>query len=536
MSDIEHQEGCKPCPTCPCRWCAGFTATYTGDVSLVPPPGPDNYPGSKQLSFPSNDNDVSNTETPVEEETTHKYQFWHPRGMWYHMQIGQVLHSRYRICAKLGWGYHGTAWLAEDMGKPVQDAVEGRPDSPTLPPNDRTPKYVCIKLSANLMEQSSRELLIMEHIKSIKTDHPGKEFIAVHIDEFKIRDEEQREYRCIVLPVLGTNYVKQVPKGQTTLDIDWLKDQLQSMLQALDFLHSEAMIVHGDIWPPNVCCAIDNVRDLAKVDQGEKDEPSPFKVLPEGQVVHKCRDAGIKVKQEAGLHRPILIDLGNSRIVARAENDPAVQVLKQKLAEELKREHEWKHRGRSRERLGEATGNKEIEDPFPPIHPVKDIRWVGGMFLDMMTDREIFRGHPDADGCQELPVSEAEVTELRSFLQKMKDADLVTELSAKDLLAQFPTAEARMSGELWHAVEVLEEPASEADPETISEAIREATHEAVPEAGPTEPVSHAAVLAWLNEAPAPDQASEEPTTKRTRKKLKKKARESKSKKDKCIVM
>jgi serine/threonine protein kinase len=89
-----------------------------------------------------------------------------------------------------------------------------------------------------------RELDIMLHIRRLSSDHPGVKNISTLLDHFHIRRNDKL-YLCLVFNVLGPSLAKQVPDSKKKLDIDWIKEQLYRLLQALDFLHTEAHIVHG---------------------------------------------------------------------------------------------------------------------------------------------------------------------------------------------------------------------------------------------------------------------------------------------------
>lgn len=51
------------------------------------------------------------SETKVEEERLLGYD---PKN-YYPAQLGQILHDRYQILIKLGFGAHSTVWLAQDL-------------------------------------------------------------------------------------------------------------------------------------------------------------------------------------------------------------------------------------------------------------------------------------------------------------------------------------------------------------------------------------------------------------------------------------
>ena len=92
-------------------------------------------------------------------ENLEKYK---PKG--YHpIMIGDVLHGRYRIVDKLGFGGYSTVWLAQDR---YQE------------------EYVAVKVGiANLLSQEMKCLRAL----SASSLHPGHDAIPFPLDEFEIR-------------------------------------------------------------------------------------------------------------------------------------------------------------------------------------------------------------------------------------------------------------------------------------------------------------------------------------------------------------
>lgn len=61
--------------------------------------------------FPDNGFNVIDSTTKVEEE---KWS-WYSSEAFYPARIGELLHSRYQIIGKLGYGGHSTTWLCRDL-------------------------------------------------------------------------------------------------------------------------------------------------------------------------------------------------------------------------------------------------------------------------------------------------------------------------------------------------------------------------------------------------------------------------------------
>ncbi|GIJ81647.1 hypothetical protein Asppvi_000146 [Aspergillus pseudoviridinutans] len=88
-----------------------------------------------------------------------------------------------------------------------------------------------------------------------------------------------------------------------------LKLTLSHVLLALDFLHTEAGIVHTDIQEKNIMLGIEDNSILADFEEGEKSHPSPRKIVGE-RVIYSSRKLG-RTKNHG---RPVLCDFGQARV------------------------------------------------------------------------------------------------------------------------------------------------------------------------------------------------------------------------------
>lgn len=68
-------------------------------------------PSFAPLSFPTSGFKVYGDNVYLEEEGMGGFQ----RGLYYPMQLGDILMSRYQVVGKLGFGATSTVWLARDM-------------------------------------------------------------------------------------------------------------------------------------------------------------------------------------------------------------------------------------------------------------------------------------------------------------------------------------------------------------------------------------------------------------------------------------
>ncbi|KAJ5249185.1 protein kinase domain protein [Penicillium chermesinum] len=87
---------------------------------------------------------------------------------------------------------------------------------------------------------------------------------------------------------------------------------LVCLLHALDFLHSEANVVHTDIKASNIMLSIEDEAILAEFEKDEKGNPSPRKVVDCNRTIYSSRKLPWPSNSPWG--QPVLCDLGAARI------------------------------------------------------------------------------------------------------------------------------------------------------------------------------------------------------------------------------
>lgn len=113
--------------------------------------------------------------------------------------------------------------------------------------NFRVGKFVTLKVCERDSLSAKREVAAYEHLNSMKTTHQGALLVRELCDHFQIPDLNGTHI-CLTQEPLGMSLetLRQLmPEKQLSADV--LKAVLKHLLLALDFLHTEAKMVHtGD--------------------------------------------------------------------------------------------------------------------------------------------------------------------------------------------------------------------------------------------------------------------------------------------------
>lgn len=109
--------------------------------------------------------------------------------------------------------------------------------------------YVAVKVltrtSAHAEPALSRELGVYEHLSRLNPSHVGSAYIRGLYDTFELSNP-CGVYQCLVHPPMHMSINKLRMRARSCrLSEPLLKQTLICLLQALDFLHSEANIVHS---------------------------------------------------------------------------------------------------------------------------------------------------------------------------------------------------------------------------------------------------------------------------------------------------
>ncbi|ATY59635.1 CDK4/6, putative [Cordyceps militaris] len=212
---------------------------------------------------------------------------WYKPGLFYPVCIGQVFNSQYQVLGKLGYGSCSTAWLCRDL---------------------RGHKYVTLKVCEMNSPSVRREIAAYSHLDTVTTNNPGALLVRELLDSFKAMGPAG-EHQCLVHEPLGMSMetLRQLSPGRK-LPEPLLRAFLTHVLQALDFLHTDAKIVHADLQARNIHLRIEDESILRHFEAAELSDPSRRKIDGD-RVIYESR--GLIRPEKPG--RPILCDFGEAR-------------------------------------------------------------------------------------------------------------------------------------------------------------------------------------------------------------------------------
>lgn len=108
-----------------------------------------------------------------------------------------------------------------------------------------------LKVSTSLQRfptATDREFKIYSHLAKIKTAHPGQSLIRELYDSLELEGLAGK-HRCLVLQPMHMTLLEMLSLNPRPFNLPLLKMTLRRLLLALDFLHTEANIIHTGTEP-----------------------------------------------------------------------------------------------------------------------------------------------------------------------------------------------------------------------------------------------------------------------------------------------
>lgn len=212
----------------------------------------------------------------------------------------------------------------------------------SLTAGTRRHKYVTLKVCEQDSPPVRRELAAYRHLDTITTSKPGALLVRELVDSFKATGPDG-EYQCLVHEPLGMSMetLRELLPGQKIPET-LLKAFLNHLLLALDFLHTDANMIHAgtkkfgfrlyhlvpscsarivltsalpDLQAMNVHFMIEDKSILNEFEAAELSHPSPRKIDGD-RVTYESR--GLRYERPG---RPVLCDFGEARFGKKTYTD-----------------------------------------------------------------------------------------------------------------------------------------------------------------------------------------------------------------------
>ncbi|KAK5128888.1 hypothetical protein LTR85_000221 [Meristemomyces frigidus] len=224
----------------------------------------------------------------LDEETLPRYQ----ESRYYPVRIGDVLDDRYEVLGKLGYSATSTTWLCHD---------------------DEDEDYKTVKVCIHESGITLREQEAYDHMAGMSTRNPGLFHLRQVKDDFDLTGPTGHEHHCFVFEPAACNIAQLTERIDGECNLGLVKWIVRSTLRALDFLHSDAHIIHTDVKPDNIMLSLEDQDVLEEYVATLSSDPPRQKTTESGRVIYESRE--LKDLGQSRWRLPILTDLGEARIV-----------------------------------------------------------------------------------------------------------------------------------------------------------------------------------------------------------------------------
>ncbi|TFY50580.1 hypothetical protein EVG20_g11440 [Dentipellis fragilis] len=216
---------------------------------------------------------------------------WYSPTSFYPVKLGDTFRSRYKVLSKLDYGSCSTAWLCRDL---------------------REQKYVAVKVCISNYPSIQRERAAYEHIHKLissQADCPGADVVRTSIDEFDLNGADGPHHCFVFEPLtLDLAHTREILGG--LFDESVFKTIVVHVLRALDFLHTKARMVHGDIRPENFFLRGTGDTSYRYLEELEHTHPSPRKIIGDRVIYMNHGQVGATDPRQHGV--PVLCDFGEA--------------------------------------------------------------------------------------------------------------------------------------------------------------------------------------------------------------------------------
>lgn len=156
-------------------------------------------------------------------------------GGYHPIQIGDILHGRYQVVHKLGYGSYSTAWLASDR---------------------KVHRYVAVKACiANVNTKEVDVISTLTHPHCSLEYHPGKTMLPSILDAFTIHGLNGSHTCYVTTPASASLSDLKDGSWIRLFQLHVARSLTAQLVLAVDYVHAQS-IVHGDIHLGNILLSV----------------------------------------------------------------------------------------------------------------------------------------------------------------------------------------------------------------------------------------------------------------------------------------
>jgi serine/threonine-protein kinase SRPK3 len=273
-------------------------------------------------------------------------------GGYHSVHIGEILHGRYVILQKLGWGHFSTVWLSRDT---------------------KYNTYVAIKVqksASHYLEAAFDEVEILqkavthsedkEWLEELKKFYHGRRLMfdrndchVVQLLNAFIYSGPFGKHFCMVFEILGVNLLEIIKRyDYKGIPLPICRKMARQILLGLRYLHKYCGIIHTDLKPENVMICLEE-KELKEIyDKGQIKKEDDFKNLKEirknikilnNEELTDDSDLNAQVNEEEEQHKDHEEDGEDHEVNTKVMENPEIQKLLPELLltkEDLEKEYE----------------------------------------------------------------------------------------------------------------------------------------------------------------------------------------------------
>ncbi|RMY56528.1 hypothetical protein D0863_12943 [Hortaea werneckii] len=235
------------------------------------------------------------TDERVEEETVPNYD----SSRYYPVQIRDIFQDRYEVLGKLGYGATSTTWFCRDQ---------------------YAENFKVLKICIHENGRPLREQGVYSQFSGLRTSNVGYFFTRIPKKRFEVQGPSGYQHACFVFtPAACTIWEILQCHGRRSINLDFVKSTLLCAVKALDFLHSDAHLIHTDVKLDNMFMSLTGDADLEALAWHLAENPPEFKVDETGRKIYE--QCNLPTLGATSWDHAILGDLGEAYVFDEDKDD-----------------------------------------------------------------------------------------------------------------------------------------------------------------------------------------------------------------------